>query len=128
MVQNVLTVADFDRVLDNYTGRVVSHIPQVKTTSNITGQETLTDGTAVNIKAHIFRTNQNWDFAKAGFLEKGNAVMLSKYADSVGKDDVISMEGDKFRVRESFDVNGVYDSTGSGTSFVYTASNLFLIE
>ena len=128
MVQNVLTVTDFDNMLDNYAGRQITHTPIVKTTSNISGQETLTDGTSVTIKAYFMRTNQLWDFEKMGFLEKGNAVMLAKYASSVVKNSKITVDGNDYRVKEAFNVPGVYDSTGSGTSFVYTACNLFLID
>jgi|GEM_PF-2599401 len=128
MVQNVLTVQDFNSVLDNYSGRQVSHVPAVRTISNISGQETITDGTAVTIKVHFIRTQQNWDYAKAGFLERGDAVMLSKYADGVVKNDKIIAEGNKFRVKEAFNVPGVYSSTSSATSFVYTSCNLFLEE
>ncbi len=128
MIQKVLTVNDFNRILDDYAGRQVSHTPIVKTTSNISGQETLTDGTAVTLKAYFMRTNQKWDYEKLGFLEKGHAVLLAKYADRVVKNSKITVEGNDFRVREAYDVPGVYDSTGTGTSFVYTACNLFLIE
>ena len=126
MVQNVLTVSDFDRILDDYAGVQVSHTPITRSTSNVTGQETLTDGTPANIKVYFMRTEQAWDFVKAGFVEKGDAVMLAKVADSVVKDDKITFKGSVYRVREAFDVPGVYDSTGSGSSFVYTACNLFL--
>lgn len=128
MTQSVLSVTDFDRILDNYAGRQVSHIKTTQTVSNLSGQETLTEAEAVTIKSYFMRTNQNWDFAKFGFTEKGDAVVLAKYADSVSKDDIISVEGNKFRIKEAFDVPGVFDSTGSGTSFTYTACNLFLVE
>lgn len=128
MVQNVLTVEDFDSILDEYAGRQVSHTPVTKTTSNSTGEETLTDGQAVTIKAYFMLTNQKWDFGKAGFLEKGDAVMLAKIADSVGKNDKITVDSAVYRCREVFNVPGVFDSTGSSTSFVYTAINLFLTE
>ena len=128
MVQNILTVKDFDRMLSDHAGRQLTHTPIVKTVSNVSGQETLTDGTAVTIKAYFMRTNQRWDFEKAGFFEKGDAVVLAKYASGVVKNDKITVEGNDFRVKEAFNVPGVYDSTGSGTSFVYTACNLFLIE
>ena len=128
MVQSVLSVNDFNRILDNYTGRQITHTPIVKTISNISGQETLTDGTAVSIKAHFMRTSQKWDFEKAGFLEKGDAVLLAKYADSVVKNNKITVEGNNYRVREAYNVPGVYDSTGSGTTYVYTSCSLFLID
>jgi len=128
MVQNVLTVNDFDRILNDYAGRQISHTPIVKTTSNISGQETLTDGTAVTIKAYFMRTNQKWDYQKAGFLEVGDAVVLAKYADTVQRNDKITVDGFDYRVKEAFNVPGVFSSTTSGTSFVFTACNLFLIN
>ena len=128
MVQNVLTVAGFNRMLDNYAGRQISHTPVTQTTSNISGQETLTDGTAVTIKAYFMRTNQNWDYEKLGFLEKGHAVVLAKYADSVSKNSKITADSHTYRVKEVFNVPGVFDSTGTNTSFIYSACNLFLIE
>jgi len=128
-MQNVLSVDDFNRILDDYAGRILSHTPVVRTISNISGQETLTDGTTVSIKAYFMRTNQSWDFEKMGFLEKGHAVLLSKYADGVVKNDKITVEGNDFRVREIFNVPGIFSSTiASDTAFVYTAANLFLIE
>jgi hypothetical protein len=128
MVQTVLSVNDFDRILDNYTGRQITYTPIVKTVSNISGQETLTDGTPKNIKAHFIRTNQQWDFEKLGFLEKGHAVALTKYADGVVQDGKITEGGNTYRVKEAYNVPGVFDSTGEGTAFVYTACNLFLIS
>lgn len=128
MVQNVLSVKDFDRMLDNYAGRQISHTSVTQSTSNITGQQTLTEGTAVTLKAYFMRTNQNWDYEKMGFLEKGHAIVLAKYADGVDKNDKITVDGHSYRVQESFDVPGTYDSTGSGTTMVYSACNLFLIE
>lgn len=128
MISNVLTTGDFDKILDDYSGRQVTHTPVVQTVSNISGQETLTDGTTKTIKVHFLRTAQSWDFEKAGFLEKGDAVMLSKHADGVKKDDKITADSQVFRVREAYNVPGVFDSTGSSTSFVYTSCNLFLIE
>jgi len=128
MVQNVLTVEDFNQILDNYAGRQVTHTPVTQTISNVSGQETLTDGTPGAIKAYFMKYNQTWDYAKAGFLEQGDAVMLAKIADGVKKNDKITADGEDYRVQEAFDVPGVFDSTGSGTTMVYTACNLFLIN
>jgi len=128
MAQSALSVKEFDSILNNYSGRQVTHIPVVRTTSNISGQETLTDGTAVIIKAHFMRTSQRWDFEKAGFLEKGDAVLMAKYADNVVKNDKITVEGNDYRVREAYNVPGVFSSTGSGTSYTFTSCNLFLIN
>lgn len=128
MVQNVLTVADFDNILDNYHGRQVEHIVTTKSISNITGEESFAEAAGVDIKCVMTRTGQNWDYAKAGFLEKGDAVGLCKVADGVKKDDILVMDGIRYRVREAFTVYGVYDSTGSGTTAVYIACNCFVEE
>lgn len=128
MTQKVLTQSDFEAMLDSYAGRQVSHIVVTKTTSNISGQESLSEASPVNIKAYFMRTAQNWDYQKSGFFEKGDAVMLAQIPAGVTIDDIIIVEGEKFRVKEAFDVPGVYDSTGSNSIYVYTACNLFLYE
>lgn len=128
MVQNVLTVADFDSMLDEYAGRQVTHTPAVRTISNITGQETIADGTPATLKAYFMKTNQKWDFEKMGFLEAGHAVALTKYADGVVKNDKITADGSDYRVKEVYNVPGVFSSTSSATAMVYTACNLFLID
>ena len=202
MVQRYLSVTDFNNILDNYSGRQIMHIPVTRTTSNISGEEILSDGNLVLIKAHFIRTGQNWDFEKAGFLEKGDAVALTKFADSVTNNDKIysdgtditmtAIDGDattisitsathglsvgdeivianttnydgvyevattpdtthltiadtshnkdaetsgsiikdytKFRIKEAYNVPGVFDSTGQDTDMVYTSCNLFLEE
>jgi len=93
MVSNALTIGDFDRILDGYAGRQVTHIPVTRTTSNVYGKESFTNGNPITLKAYFMRTMQTWDYEKAGFLENGDAVMLSKYADSVQKNDLIYTDG-----------------------------------
>lgn len=203
MVQRVINAEDFNFILDNYFGREITRVPVTQGTSNISGQETLTDGTPDEIKAYYLRRNQTWDYKKEGFLEQGDAVLLSKIDDAVKinhkiyadgtKLTISSIDGDattitvdtstdhglsvgnkviiqettnydgvytvatitdsdtftiedtthdldaetsgyvikdylKFRVKEAFDVPGVFDSTGAGTTLIYTYSNLFIIS
>lgn len=127
MVQRVLNVDDFDWMLDNYFGRELTHTPVTKTDSNYTGEEILTNGTPVGIKCYVMKTSQNWDFKQYGFMEKGDLVGLFKLADLVTLNSIITVNGENFRVRESFDVPGVFDSGGTAT-YVYTFANLFLIS
>ena len=199
----ILTVENFDSLLDTSAGRQITHVPTVQTTSNISGQETLTRGAGVSIKAYFMRTSQNWDFQKAGFFQKGDAVAVCKIADGVKAEDLLYTDGlsftitaidgtattitvdtsavhglsagdeviiknttnydgvytvatitdtdtftiadtshdvaaetsgnivrnfEKFRIKQAFDVPGVFDSTGIGTTMVYTSCNLFLYE
>lgn len=128
MVQKVLTVTDFDRILDNYAGRQISHVVVTRSISNISGSEELVESAPVLIKAYFMRTAQNWNFQEAGFVEKGDATALIKIADGIKKDDLLIVDGSKYRVKEAYDVPGVFDSTGSASELVYTATNLFLVE
>jgi len=128
MVQSAFSVADFDFILKNYAGRLLSHTPYTKTESNYTGEETITAGTGTNILCYVMKTGQNFDFKQYGFIEKGNMVGLFKVADSVTLNSLITVNGEKYRVKESFDVPGVFDSAGTGTVYVYTVGNLFKAE
>ncbi len=127
MTNNILTVADFDAILDDYAGRTLSHTPVTKTVSNITGEETLTDGTPANIKCYVMKTGQNFDYKEYGFIEKGDMVALCKVADSVQINSKITVDSEVFRVKESFKVPGVFTSSTTAT-YVYTVCNLFLIQ
>lgn len=127
MSQKILSVEDFNSILDNYAGRTISHIPVTQSTSNISGKETLSDGTPANIKCYVMKTGQNFDYGKYGLTEKGDAICLAKVADNVRVNSKLVFNGETFRVRESFDVPGVFDSTGAAT-YVYTVCSLFLIE
>ena len=127
-IQKVLTVEDFNSILDNYAGRQLSHVVVTRTIDNISGHEVFSEASPVPIKAYFMRTMQQWDFEEAGFSEKGDAVALCKVADGIKKDNLLIIDGSKFRVKEAFNVPGVFDSTGSGSQMVYTATNLFLVD
>lgn len=128
MVQNVFTVTDFDSLLDNYFGRQINHTVISKAIDNLSGEETLTEGVTSAIKCFFIRYMQGWDYRKMGFKEQGDAIALTKYGDSVQLNDILTVDGRKYRVKERFDVPGVFDSTGAGTELVYTVCNLFLAE
>ena len=126
--QNVLTANDFDSILDNYAGRQVQHISIARGTANISGQETLTNASTAYIKCYFMRSSQKWVFEKAGFFEKGDAVVLAKVSDKVKKDHKIIADGKEYFIREAFDVPGIFDSSGttsSQTTLIYTACNLY---
>ena len=127
MANAMMSAGDFNQILDDWAGRTISHTPTVQTTSNITGQETLTDQTPVNIKCYVMKTGQNFKYQDMGFMEQGDMVCLSKVADNVKINSKITVNGEVFRARESFDVPGVFDSSTTAT-YIYTASNFFLIS
>lgn len=123
-----MTATDFENLLDGYAGIQATYTPVTKTVSNTYGEETLTDGTTSNIKVHFVRINEDHDFEKYGLKEKGDAIMLAKYSDSVNDNDKVTINSVTYRIGEHYDVAGVFDSTGSGTTFIYTVCSLFLVE
>lgn len=123
--QSLLSVTDFDNILNDYFGRTVTHTPRTKSISNISGQESFVDGTPASIKCFFMKYNQPWVFDKVAQIEGGDAILLAKIADSVSKDDLITAEGEKYICQDIINVPGVFDSTTDPT-FIYTVVNLFL--
>ena len=130
MVQKILSKNDFQRILESYAGQLIKRIPITKTTSNTSGEETLTEGTPEMIKAYFMLTGQNWDYQKAGFIEKGDAVLLAKYEDGVKKNDLIVQEtSGTCRIKEIYHVPGEFGMNSTAeTKFIYSAANLFLSQ
>ena len=126
-MNTILNVADFEQILDEYAGRTLSYIPVTQTVSNITGEETLTDGTAKDIKCYVMKTGQNFNYKEFGFMEQGDMVGLFKIADGVTKNSKITVNSEVFRIKELYNVPGVFDSSTTAT-YVYTAANLVLIS
>ena len=125
--QTILSAEDFDNILNEYAGRTLVHTPYVQTINNITGEETLTAGTPANIKCYVMKTGQDFNYQEMGFLEQGDMVALTKVADSVAVNNTITVNSEVFRVKEKFDVPGVFDSSTTAT-YIYTACNLFLVS
>lgn len=128
MASNVIiSVADFNQILDSYAGRTITHTPVSTTTSNITGEETQVEGTAVSIKCYVMKTNQSFNYKEAGFLELGDMIGLFKIADSVGINSKFTINGEVFQVKESFDVAGVFDPEEDAT-LIYTSASLYKLS
>ena len=123
----ILSVEDFNQILDEYAGRTLSLTPYTQTTSNITGEETLTAGTPKNIKCYVMKTGQTFNYQEMGFSEQGNVVALCKVADAVKVNDTITINSEVFRVKEKYDVPGVFTSSSTAV-YIYSVCNLFLIS
>ena len=126
MVNNILSAADFDSILDSYSGRTISRTQVTITTSNITGEETLVDGTTDTVKCHVMKTGQSFDFKNMGFMEQGDSVGLFKIADAIDVNHKVTINSEVFRVKEKYDVPGVFTPTGTST-LIYSVCNMFLI-
>jgi hypothetical protein len=121
---NTATGIDFSTYLAAILryGDSVVRTPVVKTTSNITGDAILTDGTPVTINAYIVRKDAKWFAEKSGYLEGGDAVMLIDSSLTMSKDDKITWKGDTFRVGTVLDRNNL------GGNTAYLSCQLFLIQ
>jgi len=126
-MNTILSVTDFDQILDDYAGRTLAYTPVTQSVSNITGEETLIDGTPKNIKCYVMKTGQNFNYKEFGFMEQGDMVGLFKIADGVTKNSKITVNSETFRIKEKFDVPGVFTSSTTAT-YVYSVCNLFLIS
>ena len=79
-------------------GQTVTHEVATKTTSNITGDRTLSYAAGVSITAIFLRRKTTHLYDKDGLLETGDSYLMSQIADNVSRNDRITVNGVKFRV------------------------------
>lgn len=103
-------------------GKSVTHTPITKTTSNVSGQETLTDGTPVAITAVFLLMHNKWYFDKEGLVEGGDAYLMAKPADNVRENDKITAFSETFRVVGK-PMTRYVDPSASTASYIFC--NLF---
>ena len=90
-------VTAYELMLDNFS-KTLSRTPVTKTTSNITGDETLTDGTPGNILGAFFRKEDEFVQDKIGLIQNADAVLLVKNAVTINKDDKLTYDSENYRV------------------------------
>lgn len=111
----------FDNAITKY-GDTVSHTPTTQTTSNIEGDETLTEGSAVNINVYIVRKTAEWFLDKPGYLEGGDAIMLLDRSNTtVKKNDKITWKGNNYRIL------AILDRDEAGGNLAFKTCQLFKI-
>lgn len=126
MTVALLTTTEFDAILDSFGGQQVTLNVATVTNSGYSGKPSISYGGNTSIKACFIRPGTSWTPEKAAFIEKGDAVMVTAATNGVKKDDKITVGSKVYLVREVFDVQGTFDSTGSGTANLFTQCNLFL--
>lgn len=88
----------FTTMIDNFD-KPVSRTAVTKTESNISGDETLTDGTiTADIDAAFFRKQDDWIMDKPGLIQNADAIILVKTSQALNKNDKIGFDGENFRV------------------------------
>ena len=78
----------------------VSRTPVTKTTSNVTGDETLTAGSAGTVQATFFKRDNVWNIKNPGLIEDADAIMMVSSSQTLNKDDIIGFDGETFRVNK----------------------------
>ncbi len=77
----------------------VIRIPVSKTISNITGDETLTDGTPDTAYECIFHRKQDqWALDNPGKMQNADAIVIVKTSATLNVDDKITRVGEDYRV------------------------------
>ncbi len=102
------------------TASVVTRTPITKTTSNLYGTETLTEGSTEEITVYMVKQVTNQYFDKMGEIKAGDAIMLAQYDQTINKNDKITFAGQDYRVDV---VHPVYESE----NIVYKKCNLFYL-
>lgn len=75
------------------------HTPITKTTSNITGDEILTEGTPVTITGAIYKRENADNPDKPGLFNGSDAILLVKINVSISKNDKITYDNEDYRVQ-----------------------------
>ncbi len=114
-----LTNAPFETMLDAFA-KTISRIPVTKTTDNFSGDETLTDGSAVDIQGAFYRKEDMWMIDKEGLLEGSDAILLVKDDVTINKDDKLVYDNKTYRVQDVI-------KRRLGTTQFYTKARCFEI-
>jgi hypothetical protein len=97
---NNFTGVNFNVVLNLITkyGSSVTITPVVKTTSNISGDETLTEGTSFTATLYVSRKTSDWFVDQAGLIKGGDLLIVAPPTTDIDKDYVVTFNGDDYRV------------------------------
>uniref|UniRef100_A0A6M3LAV6 Head-tail joining protein n=1 Tax=viral metagenome TaxID=1070528 RepID=A0A6M3LAV6_9ZZZZ len=110
-----------NHVFENFK-KTLTRTPVTKTTSNITGNETLTDGTEDDTyEGILFKEGDTYNQEYVGLFKGADAILLIKTTQTLNKDDKIEYDGDIYRVLET-------ESRYFNSTEFYKAARLFLVE
>ena len=87
----------YETMIDNFS-KTISRTPITKTTSNVSGNETLTEGSASNITGAFFRREDEWAQERPGLIQNADAVLMVKDDVTVNKNDKLTYDGEDYRV------------------------------
>jgi len=94
-----IDVTPIQETIVNFS-KTLSRTPITKTTSNMSGNETLTEGTAVSIAGALYRKESTWGQANPGLFEGADAILLILPSVVLNKNDIVSYNSENFRVQK----------------------------
>lgn len=118
-----MTGINYSIVLNLITkyGVSVTVTPVTKTTSNIEGDETLTDGTTYSQTIYFSRRSTDWKIDSPGLIEGADAIALINPTSNIAKDFKILHNTKTYRVQS------VINRDQPGGTVMYKTITLFLI-
>jgi hypothetical protein len=87
----------FEGMIDNFS-KSLTYYPVTKTTDSITGQETLTAGTATTIYGHVFLKKNVYVQSQEGLVQGGDATLIVKKDVTINKNDLVVFAGVTYRI------------------------------
>ena len=109
----------YETMIDNFS-KTISRTPVTKTISNVSGQETLTEGSASNISGAFFRKEDAWSQDKEGLFQGADAILLVKSGVTINKNDKLTYDSEDYRVVKVIERR-------LGTTHFYNMARCFLI-
>ena len=87
----------YSTMITNFA-KTISHIPRTKVVDNITGDETLTDGSPVNISGAFYRKEDEWAVDKGVNLQGADAILMVLPAVTINREDKLTYDGENYRI------------------------------
>lgn len=112
---------DFINTVIHDVGVSLTKVPVTKEIDQLTGDESLVEGTSTTVTAYFVRKFQKWQFDKEGRIEGGDAFMMSSTTATANVNDIIVRDGEQFRVQDK--IQRKYGSINMCVSY-----NLFLVQ
>ena len=99
----------------------LSKITVTKTTDNLYGDETLTDGATTTISGTFFRKEDVYVQDKPGLLQNADAILMVKTSVTLNKNDKITYEGETYRIDKVV-------TRRLGTTAIHKTAQLFRVS
>jgi len=108
------------KVMIESFSKSLTYIPVTKTTDNIRGDETLTDGTSTTISGSFFRKEDAWSQNKEGLFQGADAIVMVLPAVTLSKNAKITYDSETYRIEKII-------TRRLGTITYYNMARLFKI-